>query len=454
MKVAVIGAGAYGSYTISAVQRKFPDAEITLFDVGNEQVKSESQIGYKSILYGDKYTGLENGRYFGFGGATSRWGGQLLMFSEKDFESPSRFLRDIVAVAQKHKAKVFDLFGIAPDFNEPSVDEKLFVKTGVWLGYFSRNLFKHFKVARRKNVKINTNARVVRVILSPNRTVNALEYLHEGVICQTTGFDYYFLTAGAFESVRILLSSDEFSNKKVPFSDHLSQKVFKIKGGTVIGGHDFVFRVKGTSLITKRMIGEIDGVSFFANPIYNSDFPFFQNLKAVLFKRDFSLNTIWKIIKDVPSCLVFTWSIFVLRKIYVYKNEWYLYIDIENPEADSSVSLSSDIDRYGIPALNVDFHIGAKATSVYCRAREQVRKFLKDNNVTFEECDEKIQVDKCEDTYHPYGMLCEFGSLKEYFSHFSNMLVVNTGVLPRAGGINSTAAMFPVIEEYVESVMK
>lgn len=45
--------------------------------------------------------------------------------------------------------------------------------------------------------------------------------------------------------------------------------------------------------------------------------------------------------------------------------------------------------------------------------------------------------------------MCNFTSIDDYFTKFQNMLVVNSGILPRAGGINSTAAMFPVVEEYI-----
>jgi hypothetical protein len=51
-------------------------------------------------------------------------------------------------------------------------------------------------------------------------------------------------------------------------------------------------------------------------------------------------------------------------------------------------------------------------------------------------------------------MICDFKTLDDYYAFVPNMLVVNTGVLPRAGGINSTAAMFPVIEDYVARVMQ
>ena len=46
-------------------------------------------------------------------------------------------------------------------------------------------------------------------------------------------------------------------------------------------------------------------------------------------------------------------------------------------------------------------------------------------------------------------MLSDSEDIESYFSRFPNMLVVNTGILPRAGGINTTAACFPIIEEYV-----
>ena len=138
----------------------------------------------------------------------------------------------------------------------------------------------------------------------------------------------------------------------------------------------------------------------------------------------------------------------------VYKNEWDLYIDIENPDSKSFVKLASDLDQYGMPALDVEFHIGEGAANVYREAKKLVKEYLVAHRVSFEEYADDILVEKCEDTYHPYGMICDFKTLDDYYAFFPNMLVVNTGVLPRAGGINSTAAMFPVIEDYVARVMQ
>ena len=53
MEIAVLGAGTYGSYVINSLIQRYPNAHITLFDVGDKTVKSEKEIGYpkfRSIL--------------------------------------------------------------------------------------------------------------------------------------------------------------------------------------------------------------------------------------------------------------------------------------------------------------------------------------------------------------------------------------------------------------------
>jgi len=71
----------------------------------------------------------------------------------------------------------------------------------------------------------------------------------------------------------------------------------------------------------------------------------------------------------------------------------------------------------------------------------------------FEECFDTINVKNSEDIYHPYGMFSDFNSVEEYFNRFDNMLIVSTGVLPRAGGINPTAAVLPLVDEFINNYM-
>lgn len=448
--VAVLGAGTYGAYVINALESAEVESQITLFDVGNESLKDEDEIGYGTNLLGALYTGLKKGRFFGFGGASGKWGGQLLMFTDNDFAHPSKFMKDIIDLDNKYRDHVFNKFGIKNPFNENRKEGGLFTKTGVWLGYFNRNLFNYFKI-KKSRAFIRNNMRVSRVLLNEDKSkVIGIELLTKDGLVKHAFYNQYFLTAGAFESNRIVLSSGMADSESMPFSDHMSQKIFNVKGSTTIGGEDFQFGLQGTSMITKRLIGEVGDISFFANPIYNDEFPFFQNLKKIMFKGEFSLSVILAVLKDIPSVIAFVWNMVILHRIYVYKNQWKIFIDIENPTGTSKIVLSKEKDAWGLPKLDVDFQMPDEAMAVFNEARKQVAAYLTANKVNFENASDVIHAEKAEDTYHPYGMfLSDCASVDDYFNRYENMLVVNTGILPRAGGINTTASCFPLIEEYI-----
>lgn len=445
--VAVIGSGAYGSYIINALVKKDPSLQITLFEVGNENLKNEENIGYKTKMLAKKYLATSKGRFFGFGGATNKWGGGILLFSKNDFRSPIKFLSDIVDLNIKYKNIVYNKFGFKDTFEERIISNHFFTKHGIWLGYFRRNLYRYFNIASLKQVSIVSDARVIR-INNKNNKVKRIIYIKDGIEYDRS-FDFYFLAAGAFESHRLLLNSGISQSGRFTFSDHVSQQIFKIKGSTVIGKDDFALTVNGSSLRTNRIIGEVDGCSFFINPIFNKDYAFFQNLKLLLFKGVFTGNIFVSVLKDIPSALLFSYCFFIKKRIYVYKKEWYFYIDIENPRGQNYIQLSQENDKYDQPALELNFEVGEKASFVFNEAKRMLREYLDANGVEYEDCNADIQIQKVEDTYHPFGMMCDFASIDDYFTKFQNMLVVNSGILPRAGGINSTAAMFPVVEEYI-----
>lgn len=449
--VAVIGSGAYGAYTVNRLMELPEKQNITLFDPGHDGVKDEDEAGYGTNMLGANYTGTKKGRFFGFGGATVKWGGQLLMFTENDFKNPSEFMKGIIRMDQKWKDKVFERFGFQNKFEENQKGFGLFTKTGIWLGYFRRNLFKHFGISDKK-VMMRTDSRVSRFIYNKEKnTINGLEFVTKNGRIKHAYFDQYFLCAGAFESNRIVLSSGMVDGDMIHFSDHLSQKIFKISGKPIINGEDYQFGIQGTSLVTKRLIGEVSDVSFFANPIYNADFPFFQNLKKIMFKGEISLAVIGAILKDIPSVFGFVWSMAVKHKIYVYKNTWNMFIDIENETEKSCIRLSEEKDQWGLPKLDVFFEVGDMSKYVYDSAKKQVADYLDANGVNYESAGDEIHVEKSEDTYHPYAMfMSDSKSLEDYFTRYGNLLIVNTGILPRAGGINTTASCMPLIEEYIE----
>ena len=447
MNICIIGAGAYGCYTIDALLKKYPTSKITLIDVGNNKVKSETEIGYFSKLKSRLYKGLSDGRFFGFGGTTEKWGGQLLTFTKNDFKNPTDFLSDVIRLNEKHKETVLKKFKISNNHKENFVTNTLFTKTGVWLSVFNRNFFKHFQIKNKKQVTIISNARVTKIEKEGINKIAKIYFIKDKVE-QELSFDFYFIAAGAFESARILLSSGFIPSEKVNFSDHLSQKVFKIKKSTTIGNEDFVFKMKGFSLITKRFVGEFENCSFYVHPVFNMDFPFFQSLKTILFKKQLTFEAIKNIIVNIPQAIGFVWAVAIHRRIYVYKNEWFLYIDIDSPTNESFIQLSKEKDKYGIHGLDVTYTIGTGSIDIFNKAKEEVLQHLIKNKVEFEVLSEEIDVQNPEDIYHPHKMF-EYKNMEAYFNEYENMLMVNTGILSRSGGINPTAALLPLIEEFV-----
>lgn len=452
MKIAILGAGTYGSYLVNSILEKHPAASITVFDVGDKAVKNEQEIGFYSSLKKAMYKGLTDGRYFGFGGASDKWGGQLLTYTDNDFKNPDGFMKDVIRLDKESKDKMLAKFKIENKFPENRVSGELFTKTGVWLSALHRNFFHWFKVNKRKQVNILTHCRIVRLDSADKKNIDAVVYLENGVEKQQS-FDYYFLTSGAFESARILLSSGLTKENKIYFSDHLSQKVFKINKSTRIGDEDFVFRMRGTSLITKRMIGEVGDCSFYVHPVFNLQFPFFESVKEVLFKHHFQWKYVWNIFKDIPNVIGFAWSVIALRKMYVMNNEWFLYIDIENPTKDSYIELSKESDKFGVSGLDVYYNADKEAADIFEKAKEIAIRHLDRCKVDYNILAEKINVQTCEDIYHPYGMF-DFKDADDYFTRWSNMLVVTTGVLSRSGGINPTASMLPVVDEFIEKHLR
>lgn len=78
--ICIIGSGVYGSYTLNGVIKKYPNEKVALFEVGNKKIQDEVGIEYNTKLTNLPYTGLSKGRFFGLGGTSNKWGGQLFFF--------------------------------------------------------------------------------------------------------------------------------------------------------------------------------------------------------------------------------------------------------------------------------------------------------------------------------------------------------------------------------------
>lgn len=112
-------------------------------------------------------------------------------------------------------------------------------------------------------------------------------------------------------------------------------------------------------------------------------------MKEVLFKHHFELKYIWTALKDIPHCIAFAWAVLAKRRMYVMDNEWFLYIDIENPSLESYISLSKEKDVFGVQGLDVYYDAGKEAEFVFNEAKEDAIKHLTACNVKYDVLAEK-----------------------------------------------------------------
>lgn len=456
-KIVIIGAGTYGSYIANCISEKYPDDKIHLFDVGNDTTQSEQQIGFFSKVKKGGYKAATDGRFFGLGGTSSKWGGQLFFFSDFDFVNDSS-MHEIVDCNKLYRDKVLSrFFDKTPMLKEHTFGGGLFVKQGIWLKYRQRNLFKHFKLREKDNITIYKNARVA-MLNSENGKITSITVRIKGQedIVQFEA-DTFYLTAGAFESLRLMHVSNLLNIEKSSFgfSDHVSLQCFEIKNNkTKVGLIDFQFRFSKGSMITSRLVGETDNVSFYIHPIFNGQFYFFQLLKQLLFKKEFSFKTFVLACKQFIFVFPFIYNFLFKKKLYVYGN-WYLNIDIELAQSCNIVRMSDELDKNGQHGIEMEYTISENTMGKLKHVKQKLEQILFADNIDYADVSNiGVSSLKLEDIYHPYHLFNhnDKEGISKIYNPVGNLYLFNTGLLQRAGGINPSATIFCLIEQHIDEI--
>lgn len=447
----IAGAGTYGSYLANALLERYPFAKIILIDVGNKNIKSESEIGFSSSLKENRYNAASSGRFFGLGGTSDKWGGQLLFLSENDckFDPNMDYIKKI---NDKYYNKVLNrFFKIPPLLTEKRLENRLYIKSGIWLQFNKRNLFKYFKLNRKSRIVLITNARV-KAINRKEEKVTSISIIkderEEEIIA-----DIFYITCGALESMRLLSESGflNFKTETEGFADHISTRCFTVRNlPPVLCGYDFTYKFIGGSLITSRIIGEIDGASFYMQPVFNEKFIFFQVVKNLLFRKNFSLTNLLKALKQFVHLFPFAFQYIFKKQLYVYKT-WDINIDIEINESNNYITFSDKKDIFGLSGIDIHFMIPNAVIAKMESAKSTIRSLLEKEGYIFTELGTDASSLKYEDTYHPYKMYNKTKGLKKRFNPLENLYVCNTGILDRAGGLNPTAVLFCLLESHIET---
>jgi GMC oxidoreductase len=462
-KIVIIGCGTYGSYLLKRLLDQF-DAQfdITVIEIGNKNIKTESEIGLdsRSLLS----QAPKSGRYFGLGGTSTRWGGQILFFDKRDNPSNDADWAQIIRINDTYKNKVLD------HVFEKNVPSKVFkddtgnVKLGVWLKYTSRNLFKKINTGKYKNVTIVEQHRVTdfELIGDSIKSVTCSNQLGNS---QKIEADYFYLTAGAIESCRLLLNLNAkyaFLNSADlgrNFGDHLSVELFKITATKpILQGIDFTPIFHKGHLITKRLIvyskaGRIG----YIHPIFNKDVKVFASIKNMLFGKQKTLFDLKSIFFEFGFLIKMFFKVFFFNKLHVHKSDWRLQLDIEQEYPNHNcLSIHHDLDQYNQGIVNIDWQISKEDKATIEEMKIKAIEILASNGIEFTTTYKpNIATHKIEDVYHPVGFI-KMGSDKNAILDFdgkvngiTNLFHFSTAMFSSAKSINPTAAAFCHIEYHL-----
>ena len=112
--VCVLGGGIAG--LVLARKLAGPGVKVHLLEAGGLELEERSQRLYEAEMAGDAHAGAREGRFRVFGGSSTRWGGQLLPYTEDIFSPrvgmPSRAWPIGAEAVEPYYAQVLEIMGV------------------------------------------------------------------------------------------------------------------------------------------------------------------------------------------------------------------------------------------------------------------------------------------------------------------------------------------------------
>lgn len=501
--VCIVGAGAAGMYLATRLSEH--GLRTILVEAGPETCISTEQAGFMPSFERARYSGALEGRAFGFGGTTSRWGGQLFPYTsldERESADPyAESWRCINTYVGEQLHTVLKVLGVPIDVfesqgkgNYPEAIASALSSVGlslsasIWLPFRRRN-FKCLIGAREAEcVTVLLEAVAFKWATVRNQNnhafVDGLQAI--GIDGRRVGIQarQFVIAAGAIESARILLELNNYcANDLLPrdaavgcyLSDHLSFPLATVqREDNGQAARLFGPRFRNSLMHTVRILGT--GASyrklprFFAHVAFDRDDEAFALARSVL--QAVQMRTLPKIrrqefVRSLSGFTCLVWQRLVHRKLYIPANtRTHLQLDFEQlPMRRNKIRLGSQLDRYGRRTAILDWDVSEVD-------RQNAWKISKQLLLSWDEAhaasqlprlvisDGDIKSDKLYDSYHPVGT-CMLGTHAEAVvtpeltvRGTSNLSVLSTGIFPSAGTANPTLSMLCCGEAFAKRLCK
>jgi choline dehydrogenase-like flavoprotein len=481
-----------------------------VLEAGGRICSSGHAVGIEAAVGGGAYRATTEGRAFGLGGTTSRWGGQLVPHSDLDFRAPEAEAFDpwqhIVGVVRRHSEDVAAMLGLrpmcdwfgAPDYLPTRAADALRsrgleIVTADWIPFRKRNLSFLLNTPGAANERLTVFLNAAAASWSIRRDSED----SARIACVTACVDNraiavraraFVLAAGAIESTRILLEMQRQSG--MPFkkgaalghylSDHLSCRVADVspedrkRCAEVFGPRFRAGRMRSFRFVERTLPQEAPRCFFhFIYENVSSGFALARKALLGLQSRAVPNVSFGEIASGLTGLAGLAWSRFVRKRLHIPEGTpVHLQLDIEQqPDASNRVELSDGLDAAGRPKAIVRWNTSeADADAI----REAASRFLArwpglesaeglKRGHYFPRLEPALgdaAGSRPYDVYHPVGT-CRMGvdheavvapDLGVYGA--TNLSVVSTAVFPSAGTANPTFSMFCLAAALAEKLAR
>jgi choline dehydrogenase-like flavoprotein len=497
--VCVIGAGAAGIYL--AVELVARGMDVILLEAGNKSGADASAIGFDSRFDAELYPGATEGRSFGLGGSTSRWGGLLIPHTLHDLRRSDEGDFDpwqhIVQAVSDNTASVLAKLGWrnGNDFSEFAAERLsesgdalhaagLDVAAGLFLPFRKKNLVWLLgrKPGNGSRLRIIYNAVVNGWRAVPDasgaRIQQAQAVSSNGKRLAVTA-KRFIVAAGAIESARLLLELDQSSPRLVIrkssatgcyLADHLSVPIADVTpSSSQVAIRLFAPRFSMGWMRSFRFLESnppTDAPRAFSHFIFdnqNSGFALAKEMLGAMQGRRRPSISAKEFISGIGGLAQLGYKRYGRSALYIPPDtKTHLQLDIEQvPLRENGITLGDELDRYGRRIAKIHWRIDERdLENLRITAKRILEKWaggrfpLPQLLPRLDDC----TATKPHDAYHPVGT-CRLGRDREAVVDenlkvwgLENLWVVSTGVLPSAGTANPTFTMVCLADRLAEQL--
>ena len=485
--VCIIGAGAAGIYLTLQLARQ--GKSVVLLEAGPATCTDVGAMGFEALFEASHYPGATEGRFFGMGGSTSRWGGQLVPHTTHDLrpgaESTGSWAH-IVATVTANASDVLQQLGYrnASDFDDYASQalgqggdtlraSGINSQAGLMMPFRLKNLvglLNQYAGATPPRVFLNAVVKLWALDAGKNGASRITSVV---AVCRNqnqieVSAKKFVIAAGAIESARILLEINESGSHPVLrptaavgcyLADHLSVPIADVAPESLGQAvRLFAPRFSGSWMRSFRFVERSPSdhaPRAFAHFIYSNPGKGFALAREVLGAvqgRRKPFITPAAAVAGLGDVARLAYMRFVNSTLYIPAGSpVHLQLDMEQAAArENYVRLADQKDAYGRRISSIHWQVSDRdVAEITATANRFLAKWPGAKGELPTLLPKAIGNDgtKPYDAYHPVGT-CRMGEDAEAVVDqdlkvwgVQNLWVSSTGVLPSAGTANPTFTM-------------